>query len=69
MRTLKEKRVNIDLLWETLLFPGDEKHVVEEDDEHLRRLSGVKKLKGSLHQDLPETLTSEIEVLENEDCK
>ena len=43
-----------NLFWESLLFPGDEEHVIKKDDKHLWSLSRVKKLKGSLHQDLPE---------------
>jgi hypothetical protein len=43
------------LLGERLLAATDEQHVVEEDDEHLKRLPRLGHLKRALHQDLPAT--------------
>ena len=69
---MKEKHVNADLFRESLLLPGDEKHVIEKDDKHLGSFSRVKKLKGSLHQDLPEKFwtskTTQTKFKKNENC-
>ena len=42
------------LFREGLLPPGDEEHVVKQDDEHLHGLSWVQQLEWPLHQDLSE---------------
>ena len=42
-----------DLLWKSLLLARDKKHVVEQNNEHLRSFSRVKKLQRPLHKDLP----------------